>query len=913
MDVFGRTLGWLEIAGASILRTPVEIAQRHKDVVCLMLEEDCSSSFLPSKILGADEAAMFIVTVVVMVLVKWRRRGGRFLQDHDCDENGADEDAEDEEDAAAAAAAAQEAAEEEVQLLEGVNQEVLGQVDEERRQRIVFEGAVEAQREEHRNQVAAMQRRRQAELASERQQHQENLDQAHELLATRNRDNEVLVEQAAAAERTVEEMRREREAEAMAATQLQQEQQLAAVRLSEQNQARLAAGREELATSDNEKAEWTQRATVAEGQVAEMRREREAAATAATQLQQEQQLAAVRLSEQNQARLAAVREELATSDDEKAEWTQRATVAEDQIAEMRREREAAAMAATQLQQEQQLAAVRLSEQNQARLAAVREELATSDNEKAEWTQRATVAEDQVAEMRREREAAATAATQLQQEQQLVAVRLSEQNQARLAAVREELATSDNEKAEWTQRATVAECQVEEMRSRRTAEETGQRETPTFNADVNETSTTSSKVQQHRLAGYEEMATHTKPLVAGVKAWSDKSVIITIDNCGNCYQSSWFLVTILWAVQCPQRLRELIIKLLRGYAQAGALVHVPPHYQRYVEAVFLFLMTTQKCWGYHTSFPENDDGGDDFGIKQAIRIVEILQDVRGLATGTVEGGCNEDSLGLQLKRGMAIVARAFDVSWANRNGFPDMDVVATLHQSMEFDTGLQLTLIKSARDAVGDPHHPPSTLPPYVPQDIMRPACSLGYIVGMAMDDMGNNGHANRTDLTDTYASIATEAAEAQGRPNHSSITGMLVWKASCPHYNVHVQSGALANALASTFGLDLSEGDAVASAELREGSRWQRENAMGIAGAIDPDELALLITEARTMEADASNPQGSSAAAAAPASSPASVAAANRSDAQWRLPGTNGDVHASSEPWTTRERKRKKKKKKNGA
>ncbi|CBJ28456.1 hypothetical protein Esi_0106_0035 [Ectocarpus siliculosus] len=1076
MGVFGRTLGWLKTAGASILRTPVEIAQRHRDVVCLMLEEDCSSSFLSSKMLGTDEAAVFIVTVVAMVLVKRWRRGGRFLQDQVCDEDGADEDAEGEQDAAAAAAA-QEAAEEKVHLLEGVNQEVLDRLDEEQRQRVVFEGAVEAQREGHRNQVAAMQRRLQAELASEHQQHQENLDRAHELLATRNRDNEVLVEQAAAAERTVEEMRREREAAAIVATQLQEEHQLAAVRLSEQNQARLAAVREELATSDDEKAVWSQRATVAERQVEEINREREAAAIVAAQLQEEQQLAAVRLSEQNLARLAAVREELATSDDEKAAWTQRATVAERQVEEIKREREAAAIAAAQLQEEQQLAAVRLSEQNQARLAAVREELATSDDEKAAWTQRATVAERQVEEIKREREAAAIAAAQLQEEQQLAAVRLSEQNQARLAAVREELATSDEEKAAWTQRATVAERQVEEIK-RRTAEETGQRETPTFNADVNETSATSSKVQQHRLAGYEKMATHTKPLVEGVQAWSDKSVIITIDNCGNCYQSSWFLVTILWAVQCPKRLRELIIKLLRGFAQDGALVHVPPHYQRYVEAVFLFLITTQKCWGYHASFPENDDGDDDFGIKQAVRIVEILSDVRGLATGTVEGGCNEDSLGLHLKRGLAIVARAFDVSWANRNGFPNMDIVATLHQSMEFDVGLQLTLMKSARDAVEDAHHPPSTLPPYVPQDIMRPACSLGYIVGMAMEDMGNNGHANRTryveavflflittqkcwgyhasfpenddgdddfgikqavriveilsdvrglatgtveggcnedslglhlkrglaivarafdvswanrngfpnmdivatlhqsmefdvglqltlmksardavedahhppstlppyvpqdimrpacslgyivgmamedmgnnghanrtDLTDTYASIATEAAEAQGRPNHTSIAGMLVWKASCPHYNVNVQSGALANALASTFGLDLSEGDAVASAELREGSRWQRENAMGIGGAIDPDELELLMAEARKVEAATSNPQDSSAAAAAaaPASSPASLAAANRNDAQRPLPGTNDGVHASSEPWKTSERRRRKKKKK---
>ncbi|CAN0158267.1 unnamed protein product, partial [Ectocarpus sp. 8 AP-2014] len=294
---------------------------------------------------------------------------------------------------------------------------------------------------------------------------------------------------------------------------------------------------------------------------------------------------------------------------------------------------------------------------------------------------------------------------------------------------------------------------------------------------------------------------------------------------------------------------------------------------------------------------------------------MLKDVPGLATGTVEGGCNEDSLGLHLKWRMAIVARAVDVWWASRTDFPDMDIVATLHQSMEFDIGLQRFLMDSAREAVGDPYHSPSTLPPYVPQDIMRPACSLGYIAGMAMDDMGNNGHANRTDLTDTYASIATEAAEAQGRPNHTNIAGMLVWKASCPHYDVQVESGALANALASEFGLDLSKGDVVASAELREGSRWQRENAMGVDGAIDPDELALLTAEARkaSREAAAWNPQDRTAAAAAPASSPASLAAANRNDAQRPLPGTNGDVHASSEPWKTSERRRKKNNNKNGA
>ncbi|CBN78172.1 hypothetical protein Esi_0103_0001 [Ectocarpus siliculosus] len=279
---------------------------------------------------------------------------------------------------------------------------------------------------------------------------------------------------------------------------------------------------------------------------------------------------------------------------------------------------------------------------------------------------------------------------------------------------------------------------------------------------------------------------------------------------------------------------------------------------------------------------------------------MLKDVPDSATRTAEGGSNKDSLGLELKRGVAIVARAFDVWWASRNDFPDMDIVTTLHSSM--DVGLQLTLMDSAREALVDPHHSPSTLPPYVPQDIMRPACSQGYIVGMAMDDMANDGNAKRTDLTETFARISTEAAEAQGRPNHTDITDILVWKASCPHYNVQVKSGPLANALASEFGLDLSKGDAVASAELREGSRWQRENAMGIGDVFDADELALLTEVARKREAAAPNPPDSSAAA--PASSPASLAAANRNDVQWPLPTTGGNP---------RKKNSKKKRKKNGA
>ncbi|CAM9605584.1 unnamed protein product [Ectocarpus fasciculatus] len=206
------------------------------------------------------------------------------------------------------------------------------------------------------------------------------------------------------------------------------------------------------------------------------------------------------------------------------------------------------------------------------------------------------------------------------------------------------------------------------------------------------------------------------------------------------------------------------------------------------------------------------------------------------------------------------------------------MVSTLHRSMDFDVGLELTLARSASEAVGDHPHSPSTLPTYAPRDIMRPACSLGYIVGMAVDDMDNDGWTNRTDLTDIYASIATEAAQAQGRRHHTNIAGMLVWKASWPHYNVLIQPGALANALASNFGLDLSQGDAIASAALRNGSRWQQENAMGIEGAIDPEELAHLYQQEPEMDAKAaaSKPQETAAAAAAaPASSPSSLAASN--------------------------------------
>lgn len=90
---------------------------------------------------------------------------------------------------------------------------------------------------------------------------------------------------------------------------------------------------------------------------------------------------------------------------------------------------------------------------------------------------------------------------------------------------------------------------------------------------------------------------------------------------------------------------------------------------------------------------NDDyGRDDFAVKQAVLIVKVLKDAPGSATGSAEHGINrEEPLGLQLKRGIAIVARAFDVWWANRNDFADM--VRRVHQA---DLGLQIGLVAPAR-------------------------------------------------------------------------------------------------------------------------------------------------------------------------------------------------------------------------
>ncbi|CAM9397852.1 unnamed protein product, partial [Ectocarpus sp. 6 AP-2014] len=179
-------------AGASILRTPVEITQRHQHVACFVLEEDCASSSLPSNILGADEAAAIVVAVVLMVLAERWRRGGRFIDDQVCSEGRAHEDADDE---GAATAAAQEAAAEKEPVDES----------DTRTSTLRSWNALLTERAAAAECTDAKIRREATRAAGQKQ---EKLAQAQQKLATSTDENAVLTERAAAAERTVGEMRR---------------------------------------------------------------------------------------------------------------------------------------------------------------------------------------------------------------------------------------------------------------------------------------------------------------------------------------------------------------------------------------------------------------------------------------------------------------------------------------------------------------------------------------------------------------------------------------------------------------------------------------------------------------------------------------------------------------------------------
>ncbi|CBN74865.1 hypothetical protein Esi_0056_0033 [Ectocarpus siliculosus] len=427
-------------------------------------------------------------------------------------------------------------------------------------------------------------------------------------------------------------------------------------------------------------------------------------------------------------------------------------------------------------------------------------------------------------------------------------------------------------------------------TRRVATEAREQEAPTHNVGTAETSSTLSSHKPIPLAGYEQMSNYTRPVVEDVKPWCDGSVMVVVDNCGNCYSSSWFLIVILWAVQSPGRLRDLMGKLQDGCLEGGALFDIPLPYQGYVKAVCDLIEALQERWEERTRFAKDDDR-DYHGVQEAVGLVKMLKKVPGSATTPAAGGTNEETMGLQLKRGIAIVARAFDVWWASRNEFSEMHIVATLHRSMEFDVGLQIATNNSAREAGGEPHPSSSASSSTAAPDTMRPACSLGYIVGMAMESIDTDRNVNRTDLMNIFDGVA-EAA----RVDHIHIDGMDVWKDSCPHYNVRVKAGPLANALAVEYGLDLGEGDAVAFSWLEKGHRWQEENSIGIGDFIRSEELKELEKLERERDANKAENQPTSGAAAAAAPSPAS----NGNTARWPLLNRQTNTEIASDELVAR-------------
>ncbi|CAM9564220.1 unnamed protein product [Ectocarpus fasciculatus] len=508
--------------------------------------------------LGADQAAVFVVAVVLMVLVKRLRRGGRFIEDQVSDED------------------AQEAAEETVKMLKAQWQQVSDELDDETRQRIITERAVETQGEAHRYVRRSVCRLCYVHLAATQWRQEEELAQVHELLATANNDNVALRGRAAATELTVEGLHRDKDAVTRAAAQQQDD-----------NEARLAAAQEQLVASQQANSLLTDRAVALEGTIEDMHRDQDAATRAAGH----------RL-EETEARLAATQQHLVASQQANSLLTERAAAAERTIEEVHRNQDAAAVAAKQRREQEELASARLDETTQARLAALQQQLAASQqqNSLAE-EQRAATAKTSAEELDKRFKAAGLREEHLRHEldQMCLAPSIHSQGQSGVHT-RNSVALGRHPIVNTPSSSSVIPPL---FHLRRAEKGTGQWDAPTLNVDEPEAPATPTRVKTFELTGFEEMATYTNPVVENITPWTDGSVMISLDNCGNCYQSSWFVVTVLWAVQCPRRLQELIIKLLHhGYSPGGALVRVPIHCQ-----VQLFLFSVFSCFRFYTYFED----------------------------------------------------------------------------------------------------------------------------------------------------------------------------------------------------------------------------------------------------------------------------------------------------------------------
>ena len=68
-----------------------------------------------------------------------------------------------------------------------------------------------------------------------------------------------------------------------------------------------------------------------------------------------------------------------------------------------------------------------------------------------------------------------------------------------------------------------------------------------------------------------LASKTAPLVAGLTAWSNRSIKLCIDADGNCYASSWMLGVVLYSVQEEGRIRLLEQRISRLLTRALWLI------------------------------------------------------------------------------------------------------------------------------------------------------------------------------------------------------------------------------------------------------------------------------------------------------------------------------------------------------
>ena len=68
-----------------------------------------------------------------------------------------------------------------------------------------------------------------------------------------------------------------------------------------------------------------------------------------------------------------------------------------------------------------------------------------------------------------------------------------------------------------------------------------------------------------------LASKTAPLVAGLTAWSNRSIKLCIDADGNCYASSWMLGVLLHSVQDEGKIGELDLRISRLLARALSLI------------------------------------------------------------------------------------------------------------------------------------------------------------------------------------------------------------------------------------------------------------------------------------------------------------------------------------------------------